>query len=76
MNLTEKITIEQLISVRKMKRTEAEKFIEKFDLTEEEVTAVRELMQDPEPIDPRIDARKWVVVAYLLGASLRMIARD
>ena len=76
MNLTQKMTIDQLVSIRKMPRAEAEKFIAKFDLTEEELTAARTLMQEEEPIDPRVDNRTWVVVAYLLGASLRMIARD
>lgn len=76
MTLVQKMTIEELISVRRMKRSEAEEFIKKFDLTEEEVAAARQLMQDEEPFDPRVDQRMWVVTAYLLGASLRMIARD
>jgi hypothetical protein len=76
MSLVTKMTMDQLLSIRKMKRKEAEDFIAKFDLTEDEAAAARDLMQEEEPVDPRMDQRMWVVVAYLLGASLRMIARD
>lgn len=76
MTLTSKMTVEELISIRKMTRSTAEEFISRFDLTPDELSAAHALMKDDKPYDPRMDNRMWVVVSYLLGASLRQIAKD
>lgn len=77
MSLIDKIPIEDMLKLRKMPRAEGLKFLERFNLGEEDLATAQSLFQDDEPeADTRYDNRKWVVAAYLLGATYRQIAVD
>ena len=81
MAIHEKITIEELLSIKKLTRTQALSAIEGKGLSEEETEQVLKMaLKDPSPKEtpqwaPN-DASLWMAVAHLLGASFSEIASD
>lgn len=80
-----KMSMEQLITVRKMQRADAELYLTQFDLSEEDYAKALELAgRDVKPTGYDSgaspvhayskDRRLWISAAWLLGASYRKLA--
>jgi hypothetical protein len=75
MALTDKLTMGEMLMLRKMPRDDAVEHIKHLKLTpEEEEQAMRLISQSL--VDPYLDNRLWAATAHLLGASFRQIALD
>lgn len=75
-SLVGRIPLDDMMKMRRLPRHLAEEYIKRFDLTPEELLEAEKLFREKEPPDTRKDSRLWVAVAWLLGASYRMIAKD
>lgn len=73
MTLLDKMTVDDLIKVRKMNPDEAERFFKAHNLTPEEIISARKLVTVK---DKHHDSRLWLCVGWLLGASFAQLARD
>lgn len=73
MTLLDKMTVDDLIKVRKMNPDEAERFFRAHSLTPEEIISARKLVTVK---DKHHDSRLWLSVGWLLGASFAQLARD
>jgi hypothetical protein len=76
MALTDKVSVDTLMRVRKMPRDDAKALLDKYDLSPEEWEQAEKLLDPPPEGNPKWDNRLWVGVAWLLGASNRQIAMD
>jgi hypothetical protein len=78
MGLTDKVPVDTLIRIRRMPREEAQKLLDAYDLDAEEREQAEKLVAPVTTTlgNPKWDNRLWVVVAFLLGASYRQIAKD
>ena len=73
MALLDKMSVDELMRVRKMKPTEAETFLATKGLTQSELQQARKLVVIK---DKHHDQRLWLATAWLLGASFAQLARD
>lgn len=73
MDLLDKVTIDDLMKIKKMDRDEAARFLDRFKLTPSELNTAMKLVK---PRDKHFDNRLWLSVGWLLGASFAQLARD
>lgn len=73
MALLDKMSVADLVKVRKMNSSEASEFIQHFNLSSSELSQARKLFQLR---DKHHDNRMWLSVGWLLGASFAQLARD
>lgn len=73
MALLDKMTVDDLMKVRKMRGPEADDFLGKFNLSAAEMTQAKQLVQVHDKHHP---ARLWLATAWMLGASFSMLAKD
>lgn len=74
MALLDKMTLDQLMEVRKIRSShDADDFLKKFNLSGGELAQARKLLQVKDKFH---DNRLWMATAWLLGASFPMIARE
>lgn len=73
MALLDKMSVDDLMRVKKMKAPEAETFLRKFNLSAAEMTQAKQLVQVR---DKHHDSRLWLSTAWMLGASFSMLAKD
>src|SRR5688572_26438659 len=73
MALLEKMTVDDLMKVRRMKSPEAEAFLKEFNLSAAEMSQAKQLVQVR---DKHHDSRLWLSTAWMLGASFSMLAKD
>lgn len=73
MTLLDKMSVDDLMRVRKMAKDEAERYLSSFGLSHEEKLVARKLITVK---DKHHDNRLWLATAWLLGASFAQLARD
>ena len=73
MALLDKMSVDDLMKVRKMDTAEALKFLDTFELSATELQQAKKLLQVK---DKNYDNRLWLTTAWLLGASFPMLAKD
>jgi hypothetical protein len=73
MTILDKMSVDDLMKVRKMNKGEAEQYLKSFNLTHEEVVTARKLVTVK---DKHHDNRLWLATAWLLGATFAQLARD
>lgn len=73
MALLDKMTVDELMRVRKMKAPEAETFLQTKNLTASEMSQAKALVMVR---DKHHDSRLWLSTAWMLGASFSMLAKD
>lgn len=73
MTLLDKMSVDDLMRVRKMNKDEAERYFDSFGLTHEDKLVARKLVTVK---DKHHDSRLWLATAWLLGASFAQLARD
>ncbi len=73
MALLDKMSVDDLMRVKKMKAPEAEAFLGNFNLTASELSQAKTLVQVR---DKHHDSRLWLSTAWMLGASFSMLAKD
>jgi len=75
MALTNKLSIDELLALRRMGHDEALRFLGSYHLTPEENAQAMKLVI-PKNVDARGDNRLWICTAFLLGATCRQIGDD
>jgi len=73
MALLDKMSVDDLMKVRKMPADDAVKFLAQFNLGATELAQAKKLVQVK---DKNYDNRLWLTTAWLLGASFPMLAKD
>lgn len=73
MALLDKMSVDDLMRVKKMVSSEAETFLKKFNLTASEMSQAKALVMVR---DKHHDSRLWLATAWMLGASFSMLAKD
>lgn len=73
MALLDKMSVDDLMKVRKMGPEDAIKFLGTFELSATEMSQAKKLVQVR---DKNYDNRLWLTTAWLLGASFPMLAKD
>jgi hypothetical protein len=73
MALLDKMSVDDLMKVRKMKAADALEFLDTFNLSGPELSQAKKLVQVQ---DKHHDNRLWLATAWLLGASFSMLAKD
>lgn len=73
MALLDKMTVDDLVAVRKMAEPEALKFLAQFNLSASEMTQAKQLVLVK---DKHHDNRLWLSTAWLLGATFSQLAKD
>lgn len=73
MTLLDKMTVEDLLKIRKMTKDDAERYLAQFRLSPDETKQARKLITIK---DKHHDSRLWLATAWLLGASFAQLGRD
>jgi hypothetical protein len=73
--LQDKMKIDDMLKIRRMGKQQALLFVKTFHLDDEETEQALRLAMDEEP-KKEDDARLWMAVAHILGASFAEIAAD
>lgn len=73
MALLDKMSVDDLMRVRKMNNAQAMEFLGTFNLSGPELSQAKKLVQVQ---DKHHDNRLWLSAAWLLGASFSMLAKE